>query len=253
MFQGFSDATFEYFMAIQFNNNTEFFHSNHDWYMEAVRTPCLELAAALSETMMDIDDEIELRPDRVVSRINRDLRFSRDKSPYRDYMWLRLRRPAPASRKDSGAWSDRPSRDNPRANPGFYFDISARESSYGMGFYEESKSHMNGFRRRMLTEPDAILALLMPLQADFILHLNTFKRMRLPENLHPDLRAWYPVRSFWFVHDIGDFELLKSPALVDELNQGFQKLAPFYHYIHEIPSESDEDLTRILRGDTALK
>ena len=50
MFQGFSDETFEFFMAIQFNNNTEFFHSNHDWYVDAVRRPCLELAAALSET-----------------------------------------------------------------------------------------------------------------------------------------------------------------------------------------------------------
>ena len=42
MFQGFSDETFEFFMAIQFNNNTEFFHGNHDWYTRAVRTPCLE-------------------------------------------------------------------------------------------------------------------------------------------------------------------------------------------------------------------
>ena len=92
MFQGFTDETFEFFMAIRFNNNTEFFHSNHDWYQRAVRTPCLELAAALSEAVGAVDDEIELRPNRVVSRINRDLRFSRDKSPYRDYMWLKLRR-----------------------------------------------------------------------------------------------------------------------------------------------------------------
>lgn len=235
MFEGFTDETFEFFMAIQFNNNTEFFHSNHDWYVRAVREPCLQLAAALSEVMTDIDDEIELRPNRVVSRINRDLRFSRDKSPYRDYMWLRLRRPADPS----------------RANLGFYFDISARESSFGMGFYEESKPHMNGFRRRMVTEPEAVLDLLRPLEDDFTLHMNAFKRMKRPEALHPELCDWYPVRSFWFVHDNADFSLLKSPALTDALADGYRRLAPLYKYVRDIPSESDEDITRLFSGDAA--
>ena len=237
MFQGFTDETFEFFMAIQFNNNTEFFHGNHDWYMRAVRTPFLELAAALSDVMLEIDDEIELRPNRMVSRINRDLRYSRDKSPYRDYMWLKLRRP-----EDPG-----------RANPGFYFDISARESSFGMGFYEESKPHMNGLRRRLITEPETFLNLWNPLREDFNLHLHSFKRMKRPEGLHPDLEMWYPIRSFWFTRDIADFNLLKSPALVDELANGYRCLAPFYHYIRGIPSESDEDLTKLTRSGTSTQ
>lgn len=249
MFQGFTDETFEFFMAIQFNNNTEFFHDNHDWYVRAVRTPCLELAGALSEVMSEIDDEIELRPNRVVSRINRDLRFSRDKSPYRDYMWLRLRRPDNAERVDD---RDR-DRNRDRANPGFYFDISARESSFGMGFYEESKAHMNGLRRRLVTEPETFLGLLQPLEQDFTLHLHAFKRMKRPEHLLPELDMWYPIRSFWFTRDINDFNLLKSPRLVDELAEGYRRLAPFYHYIRSIPSESDEDLTKLLRGEAANK
>ena len=238
MFQGFTDETFEFFMAIKFNNNTEFFHDNHDWYVRAVRTPCLELAAALSDVMTEIDDEIELRPNRVVSRINRDLRYSRDKSPYRDYMWLKLRRPGPSEGEN----------DRQRANLGFYFDISARESSFGMGFYEESKAHMNGLRRRLVTEPETFLGLWQPLQGEFELHLNAFKRMKRPEGLHPALDPWYPVRSFWFTRSFEDFDLLKSPALVDALAEGFRKLAPIYRYIRAIPSESDEDLTRDFFG-----
>lgn len=237
MFQGFTDGTFEFFMAIQFNNNTEFFHANHDWYVNDVRRPCLELAAALAEPMAEIDDAIELRPNRVLSRINRDLRFSRDKSPYRDYIWLRLRRPAEAD----------------RANLGFYFDISANESSFGMGFYEECKPHMNGLRRRLTTEPEVFQNLLEALGKDFNLHMNTFKRMKKPENLHPALMDWYAVRSFWFVNEIKDFNLLKSPALVDVLAEGFNRLAPIYHYIREIPNASDEDLTKNLRDGNALQ
>lgn len=228
MFQGFTDETFEFFMAIRFNNNTEFFHGNHDWYVRAVRTPCLELAGALSEAMDAVDGAIELRPNRVVSRINRDLRFSRDKSPYRDYIWLRFRRPPNGT----------------QATVGFYFDISAEGASYGMGFYEENKSHMNGLRRRFETEPEAFLERLDPLRGDFKIHLNAYKRMKLPESLHPDLREWYPIRSFWLVHEITDWGLLKSPALVDYIADGVARLAPLYHYFYGVPPEIDEDETR---------
>ena len=93
MFQGYNDETFEFFMAIKFNNNTDFFHGNRDWYLRGVREPSLALAEALGPTVEAIDDNFERRPNRVVSRINRDVRFSHDKSPYRDYIWLSFRRP----------------------------------------------------------------------------------------------------------------------------------------------------------------
>ena len=93
MFQGFTEQTFEFFMAIRFNNNREFFLENHDWYQSSVRTPCLDLASALGDAVNALDPELETRPTKVLSRINRDVRFSNDKSPYRDYLWLAFRRP----------------------------------------------------------------------------------------------------------------------------------------------------------------
>ena len=92
MFQGYSQETFEFFMAIRFNNNRTFFHDNRDWYLRAVREPSLALSDALAPTVEDIDENLERRNHRVVSRINRDIRFSRDKSPYRDHVWLSFHR-----------------------------------------------------------------------------------------------------------------------------------------------------------------
>ena len=228
MFQGFSNETFEFFMAIRFNNNTAFFHDNHDWYLRAVRTPCLELAGALSDAVEAVDDDLDRRPNRVVSRINRDIRFSRDKSPYRDYMWLSFRRPVDAR----------------KATLGLYFDISADGANCGMGFYEENKPHMNGFRRSLLTQPEPFLERWAPLRGDFNLYLRTYKRMKLPEALHPDVREWYPLRSFYLERPIKDFDLIKSPALAEVVSREFERLAPLYRYITAIPPESDGDETR---------
>lgn len=230
MFQGYSDETFEFFMAIRFNNNQEFFHGNRDWYLRAVREPCLALAEALSPAVEEIDAELERRPNRVVSRINRDIRFSRDKSPYRDYMWLAFRRP-----KD----------DERRGIPGMYFEITASGASYGMGFYNENKPLMNGLRRRLTTEPEAFLAAWQPTRNDFNLYASSMKRIKIPEDLHPEVLPWYPMKSFYLEKEIRDFDLIKSPALVDEIIAGYRKMQPLYDYLWSIMPEIDEDETRL--------
>ena len=234
MFQGFTDETFDFFTAIQFNNNTEFFHSNHDWYIDSVRKPCLALAEALSDAVEAVDDDLERRPNRVLSRINRDLRFSRDKSPYRDHLWLGYRHPARETGRERFE----------EGLPGLYFEIDAQSASYGMGAYAENRPLMNGLRRRMLTEPEAFIELLDAVQGEFTPFLRTFKRMKLPDELHPALRPWYPVRGFWLEKTITDFSLLKSPALADEVAGGFTRLAPIYRYVMSTPPEMDADATK---------
>lgn len=225
MFNGFSDETFEFFMAIRFNNNRDFFQANHDWYQRAVREPCLQLAEALIPVMEDVDPELETRPWKAVSRINRDTRFSRDKSPYRDYMWLGYRRPGV---EKSGAI-------------GLYFDISAEHgASYGMGFYGSNLPLMRGFRRQLGQDPAPLAEIWAGLAGEFRLYPNTIKRMRVPGDLPAALKVWYPLRSFYLTKPLPDFDLLKSPRLGAELAAGFARLKPLYQYFQNIAPEEDE-------------
>lgn len=227
MFQGYNDETFEFFMAIRFNNNTDFFHASHDWYLRGVREPSLALAEALSETVEAIDDSLERRPNRVVSRINRDIRFSNDKSPYRDYIWLSFRRP-----KDE------------RVNSAeLYFDLSASGGSYGMGYYRPTKPLMNALRRRMATEPERLVDLMTPVLREFTLSTDNYRRMAVPDELPDILRPLYPTRGFYFSKPLNDFALLKSPALAEEIARGYQALAPMHQYLQTLVPEADADNT----------
>lgn len=217
-------------MAIRFNNNQEFFHGNREWYLRAVREPCLALAEALAPAMEAIDDEMERRPNRVVSRINRDIRFSRDKSPYRDYMWLAFRRPRDEAR---------------RGTSGMYCDVSVSGCSFGMGFYNENRPLMNGLRRRLISEPEAFLQAWQPARNEFTLCANSMKRVNIPENLPMELLPWYPLKSFYLEKQISDFNLIKSPGLAEVFIEGFNMLKPLYDYIWSIMPEIDTDETRI--------
>lgn len=227
MFQGYNDETFEFFMAIRFNNNADFFHSNRDWYLRGVREPSLALAEALSETVEAIDASLERRPNRVVSRINRDIRFSNDKSPYRDYIWLSFRRP-----KDE------------RVNSAeLYFDLSATGGSFGMGYYRATKPLMNALRRRMVTEPDRVAELMTPVLSEFTLSTDNYRRMAVPEELPDILRPLYPTRGFYFSKPLNDFALLKSPALAEEIARGYRLLTSMHQYLQTLTPEEDVDDT----------
>ncbi len=92
-FQGYTEDTRAFFMALRFNNNREFFLNNREWYLRSVREPSLALVEALAPAVEQIDPGIETRSQRALARINRDTRFSRDKSPYRDHVWISFRRP----------------------------------------------------------------------------------------------------------------------------------------------------------------
>lgn len=227
MFQGYNDETFEFFMAICFNNNTDFFHSNHDWYLRGVREPSLALAEALAPTVEAIDDLLERRPNRVVSRINRDIRFSNDKSPYRDYIWLSFHRP----------------KEDRSTSAGLYFDLSDSGGSCGMGYYRAAKPLMNALRRRMVTEPERLISLLEPLESEFTLFSENYRRMAIPEELPEILRRLYPTKGFYFEKPLNDFNLLKSPALAEEIARSFRLLAPMYHYLQTLTPEEDADNT----------
>lgn len=233
MFQGYTDETFEFFMAIGFNNNTEFFHGNRDWYLRAVREPSLALAEALGPTVEQIDDALECRPNRVVSRINRDIRFSNDKSPYRDYLWLSFRRP----------------KEERHTHPELYFELSCAGGSYGMGYYHAYKPMMNALRRSMLIEPERALAVFEPIMDEFALSADIYRRMPIPDSIPEKLRVLYPAKSFYFSKPIKDFNLIKSPTLADEIRIGFQHLRPLMQYLQALTPIEDEDVT-ILHSET---
>ena len=223
MFEGYSNETFEFFMAIRFNNNRPFFLENRDWYLRAVREPSLALAQALAPTVEDLDPDLERRPHRVVSRINRDIRFARDKSPYRDYIWLAFRRPG----EERGT------------TLGVYFDLNDSGASYGMGFYRENRATMDALRGRMQAAPEEMEALYLPLRDEFTLHAQPNKRIKIPEDIPDALRGWYAAKGFYLEKEIADFDLIRSPRLAEEIRGGYQRLKPLYRYILDLQSAQD--------------
>ena len=80
-FQGLSEDTYRFFWEIAFQNNREFFEANRERYKRVVQEPLFLLAEELLPTALEIDPGFSPKLSNIVSRIRRDTRYTRDKSP----------------------------------------------------------------------------------------------------------------------------------------------------------------------------
>lgn len=75
--------TLKFLRDIKRNNNKEWFHSNKDRYQTA-RENFLEFITKVVNQLKEFDPDLEaIEPSRCLFRINRDIRFSKDKKPYK--------------------------------------------------------------------------------------------------------------------------------------------------------------------------
>ena len=86
----FSQETFKFFREVGRNNHKEWMDANRERYRAHVVEPFRRLLESLTPAVLALDDEFDVsgRTGRNFSRINRDIRFSKDKSPYRTQMYL---------------------------------------------------------------------------------------------------------------------------------------------------------------------
>ena len=218
MFTGFSEDTISFFLDLKFHNNTTYFHENHDRYVEVVQRPFYEFIEDLGPAMRKIDPRMEIRPHRCLSRIQRETRSSRDKSPYRAPLWLLFRREGEPREQSLMYW----------------FELGPSRLDWGMGFWGENREALDLFRKRMRANPDGTLAMLDDLDLagrGLLLNGSIHKRMEVPPEIPDRLRRWYCTKEMYINKISPDFRKVFSERILTEVRKDFQQLAPLYHML----------------------
>ncbi|MEL6608035.1 MAG: TIGR02453 family protein [Pseudomonadota bacterium] len=79
---GFTDKSFEFLEGLAANNDRDWFNEHKPTFQEYLETPFANLLEALSNRLADADVTLE-GSKKTMFRMNRDVRFSEDKSPYK--------------------------------------------------------------------------------------------------------------------------------------------------------------------------
>lgn len=224
-FEGFPAETFQFLRNLSDNNNKQWFELHKADYQENVLKPLQSLAAGLGPFMQSIDPDLEVRPmlNRTISRIHRDTRFSRDKSPYKTSHWITFKRP----RID---WKD---------YPAYFFEISPDSYRYGMGFYSASRETMDRFRKTIDSDVAKFLSAtsFFRKQTVFTIEGDRYKRP-LKLDIPAVLSHWYNRKSIYLVCNRQIEDGVIEKELTSDLISGFETIAPFYHYLCKVQRRS---------------
>jgi uncharacterized protein (TIGR02453 family) len=89
-FDGFPKETVKFLTGIRAHNEKAWFDAHRAEYEQGLLAPAAGFAEALAPRLRKIEPEIhvEARVNGSIMRINRDIRFSKDKSPYKDHLDL---------------------------------------------------------------------------------------------------------------------------------------------------------------------
>ena len=216
-FSGFNDNTFDFLLQIAFNNNREFYEENKANFLENVKAPLILLESELAPIMLKCDPNIRTGR-RVISRIFRDTRFSKDKSMFRDHMWIGYTRNGGSDNKTFG----------------FYFEITPVSYGYGMGSYGADAKSMEAFRQKIMTAPNKFLRSTNynRLLKSFEFRGEDYKRLKYKEGPKKILDI-VNKRYFYFSFSSNDLDNAKSPKLKDEVINAFNELIPLYKFFVE--------------------
>jgi len=214
----FSPESVAFLQDLRANNNKFWFEQHRYIYETCLLEPFRQLSARLGPTLRAINPAIETRPQvgKTISRIYRDTRFSQNKLPLRDHLWLEFR-----DRSFSG-----------QDTPQFFFYLEVEEWGYGMGFWQASTAAMEGIRSRLAAQPSRGQKIFRELkrQNRFILGGEKFRRPRQAD-LPAEVLELYNYRSFFYICRQSIGKSLFAERLAEEVAEGFQILGPVYRYV----------------------
>lgn len=129
----FTNDFLAYFKDLAANNNRDWFHENKKRYEASVKKPFAAFVGEMIERARTEDADLALEPKNAIFRINRDIRFSKDKTPYKTNSSALI---APGGRKD-------------RSRPALYIEMHPEHLRVYSGAYMPDKEQLYTIREQI--------------------------------------------------------------------------------------------------------
>lgn len=212
MFGGYSKKMIDFFFAVRFNNNREWFAENKQTYVAEAYEPTKALADDLCGIMnkkygMDFGWKC--------SRIYRDARRPCPEGPYKDKLWFILW-------EEYEHWSERPT---------FYAEVTAEGISYGLGCYTCSARFMKNFRAKAEAESAALERMIKKFERGGIFDLYGEEYKRPKGSVSPTVDKWYNLKEIGFSAFEPWTKDNMGPELPGYLAKRLGTLMPLYRWL----------------------
>jgi len=213
----------DFLKDLEANNSREWFDQNRDRY-DATRKKFLTVAEFMIHEIRQFDEEIQaLNPKDCVFRIFRDVRFSKDKLPFKSNYGCYVARGG----KKSGF-------------AGYYLHIQPGECFLSGGIYMPPPEHLQAIRQEIYYHPEKYIELIEDKKFKSIYTLPYFDKLKTAPKGYP--KDWPHVeliknRSYAVGHKIEEQELF-APDFLEKAIELFKIIRPFNHYLNKAVDEN---------------
>lgn len=201
----FSKATLTFLRALKRNNDSEWFRENREAYVERVQAPSLAFAEGVLEACARKGLPFRGEAKKCLFRLNRDIRFSKDKSPFKTHLGIVF---SPTGEKSSFGLG--------------YVHVEPGSLFVAGGFWQPEPPELKRFRMALAREGKAFLAAVKSVEkAGFSMGLEDAAPLkRIPQGFgayeDDPVGEYLRWKSFSASHPLTEEELFsdKAPALV---------------------------------------
>ncbi len=220
-FTGFRPEAIQFLADLAANNDRAWFGPRKADYERLLKTPLAALCVTLDERLRARDIPLRADPVRSPFRIYRDVRFSKDKSPYKTNIGA------------SFPWTG-----DGDGSPGGYFHLAPGDIFVGGGLWHPEPARLAAFRRLVDTDPGRVHAIIdAPGFAETFDGLMGDRLKRLPQGFpadHPDAEL-LKLKDIGFGRPLSDADVA-SADLVDLVADTLQTGLPLLRLLATLPA-----------------
>lgn len=220
-FSGFPRAALAFLAGLADNNDRAWFEANRADYEKHLLAPARACVTALGPRLQALAPNIHAEPkvNGSIMRINRDTRFSSDKSPYRPWLGLWF-------------WQGE---GRSRERPGFYFQLGAETLILGAGSHSLSPKQLEAYRNAV-ADPESgteLRRIVDALGEDDAFDIGGRHYKRVPRGFdagHPNAELLLH-NGLYAGRTVPVPAALHLPAAVDYCAGVFEKIAPLLTWL----------------------
>ena len=220
-FDSYSPEAVQFLHDLKTNNTKDWFAANKATYAQHIKEPTKIFADDMASALGDLTGQPHSSK---IFRVHRDVRFSKDKTPYNAHIHL-------AFRPDSALAQP----------PMWFFGFSPEALSIGCGVFQYEKKSLATFRAAMAgLQGTELIALTDRLRSSDI-RIGTPDLKRVPtgfEKDHPNETALRR-KGFTAWIDIAETAFVTEPKLVKRTAAMMQRLAPVFDLLSDVERQND--------------
>ncbi len=222
-FDGFPREGIDFMKRLKRNNNRPWFEKHKAEYESSVKLPMQSLIAALHPHFERFAPEFDINPKRSLFRIYRDVRFSKDKTPYKTHVAAHfVLRGKPKGVEGSG----------------YYLHIEPGEVFLGGGIYMPDNDQLKKIRRAIADQAGQFLSIVQdPRFKKFFGKLEGDKLQRVHKGYEPDhaMAEWLKYKQFFVGEEWSESKCLKR-KFVPEIAAVFEAATPLVRFLNQAMS-----------------